>query len=204
MTVCNFSFSGDEILVLSDTMAYQDGKPHHMTLPKVVVADNQSFAVECRGPVAVSDALERLTHIGSFDEFVAGCRRTFSGLTAAEDTEVSIFGWSEERGRLAAIRMKMPKGGGFSETEFEHAGQLPVPLPPVVNAATMVKLALAQHRVADRFKLALCIGGRMHLTRITRGSVVQWEAGRYPDYADHAATLGDPLAVEHDAGRKSA
>ena len=68
------------------------------------------------------------------------------------------------------------------------------PLPSTVTDDQFVRLALAQWKIRDRFGASLCIGGCQHITTATRSGVTQRLVGVYPDYDDHAATLGDPNA----------
>jgi hypothetical protein len=66
-------------------------------------------------------------------------------------------------------------------------------MPADMGAERMAKIALAQWKVAQRFNWNMCIGGRMHMTTITRDGITQEEVGRYPDYSTHTTQFGDPL-----------
>lgn len=214
MSVANIFFMPDRILCLSDTLTYEYGeedRPAYLTDRKTHIFGR--FAVVARGNVpacsAVKSALEDFSSVDSVlpiahgvHELILDHKRTEAPAMAVETT---IMGWSNERGDLIAFRWDIPKGGhSVTFRELPRGMYLgpsflissSPPMPPDMDDARMVKVALAQHTTAQKMGANMCIGGVMHVTEITADSITQRIVGTYPDYDNHAADFGCPNAEE--------
>ena len=198
MSVCNISFGQDEILLLTDTLQYtQDKKPAGLTDTKAFISDNNNFAWTIRGSAARAEAWA--TVIRGVLDFDTARRMLIDVLQGPKaepgfwGIEANLFGWSDAAGKLRAVRLTLPPdGSGFNETELSHGIHLaPAPkvmavtMPPVADAALMVKMAMVQFKVQERHGFAMCVGGEMHITSIRREGCRQWLAGAYPDLQQH-------------------
>ncbi|GLR80133.1 hypothetical protein HUE56_21505 [Azospirillum oryzae] len=213
MSVANIFFMPDRILCLSDTLTYEYGeedRPAYLTDRKTYIFGR--FAVVARGNVpacrAVKSAMEDYSTIDSVlrighdvHELILDHKRTEAPTMAVETT---IMGWSDEKGDLVAYRWEMPRGqdrvtfrelprGMYLGPSFLTSSP---PMPPDMDDARMVKVALAQHATAQKLGANMCIGGVMHTTEITADRIMQRIVGTYPDYDNHAAAFGCPNAEE--------
>lgn len=193
MSVCNISFSTDRITILSDTLIYNaDSKPTGLSEGKT--GTNGRFAWNCRGsmafchPVAVvlSGDPER-----TLDQAVDGIRYFMANNPVMpKGQEITLAGWSDTADRLRVVRlMRRCDADPVTETDIEPGIHL-MPAPRIVGVVLpdhatdeqMIKLALMQYRVQEKFDFKCCVGGLMHMTEVNRGGVTQKVVGRYPDY----------------------
>ncbi|TWA55431.1 hypothetical protein FBZ84_12670 [Azospirillum baldaniorum] len=116
--------------------------------------------------------------------------------------ETTVMGWSDEAGDLVAYRWEVLDGAKAVTFRTLPRGMHLAPgfntasssMPPVMDDARLVRVALAQHATARRMQYNMCIGGVMHVTEITADSVSQRIVGTYPDYDQHAEEFGCPNA----------
>lgn len=208
MSICNLMVGADAVWLLSDTMTYEDGKPVALTQRKAEVAPNEAFIWSCRGSVGLGNILDECVATAQeIDEAeriatVAIERIPADLMELGGRVEITIAGWSGLRGAMRVVRLYRSAKDGFTATMFEPgvhlapgASKLPA-MPAVVSEAQFVKLALAQWKISERFGLAGCVGGVMHLSTVTCHGAEQRIVGLYPDYAQHAAEFGDPNAEE--------
>lgn len=213
MTVVNISFAANRILCLTDTLLYVGSRPAGLCGPKCMVADLGTFASATRGLTRAADAVDAvLRPLASFDRaerVLTGASAEIRALTAGENLETYLMGWSDRRQALAVVQFQW----------LQHLADLTVrELPPGIHIqpgsaalaraieasgireadeARMVKVALAQHRAnLEAFDRLLCIGGVMHLTTVTAAGCRQHIAGLYPDYEAMADQFVDPLGLE--------
>lgn len=214
MSVCNIAFKDDEVLILTDTLQYDNGKPVRLGGPKCVYDASKRFALVTRGIVGLGEALEHLLldRAANFDHAEQLIGNAFEKLIAAAEcgrplirSEATLAGWSTRRNDLAVLRWRIMETP-VVEIQTLKRGWHVEPCHPRVklpqnasnaNSDRMVKVALAQQAALNTMHAkGLCIGGRMHLTSISRSGVVQREVGRYLDYETHRALAGDPLDEE--------
>lgn len=203
MSVCNFSFTESEILVLTDTMQYRERDAAGLCQSKAWISGSGNFVWTCRGSVSVGSLVDDL--IASSPDLDAAEEGMMDLFATAKGggplgIELTMFGPSGPSRTLRAIRLSIAPGPGtFQFQEFQHGVHLwpgsRVPLgalPPKADEQIMVKLALAQHKISEKYNLGCCIGGVMHLSTVTSSGCRRRLIGTYPGYDEHAARFGDP------------
>ena len=214
MSVLNVAFHPDAIHLLSDTLAYLDGKPYSLVDRKVRLSEAGRFAYGSRGSTLLGDVLDDvLGEAGDTDTAIA-VAEAFPGLIPSavldqylrKGFEITVAGWSERAGDLVVRRVVLDDERRLHTVSLNRGvilqpvGANPPALPPTVSERQMVRLALAQHAIQDRLDAVglgrICVGGVMHLTTITRAGAVQRIVATYPDYHQHAKEFGDPIADE--------
>lgn len=218
MSVCNILFAADAVHLLTDTMSYRaDGTPYGLSPRKAEVAEGGAFIWACRGSVFLGSRLDKVlaNGVGSLAEAEALIRLYLDTLPA--DTheitgqrlgdqllEVTLAGWDDQVGDLVARRIT-GCGGALSTTVEYTRGTYVSPGPKAgwrgpetITEGQFIQMAVAQHSMQQKLKgiggPGLCIGGIMHITTVSRSSAEQRIVGLYPDYQEHASTLGDPNA----------
>lgn len=219
MSVCNLYVTEEKISCLSDTMSYAKHKPVALTPPKTQIIADAGIAWCFRGQSRIGKALDftfnhdrygilsfnRNVTIDDIHEYIEFSRDVISECFALDSVaEVVFMGWSELHGKARALEYRFLTDGSLSDP-MEHgpgvhlkpAGPASMKMPERVDETIMVKLALAQHQVAERFRLPLCIGGVMHLTTVTEDGAERRIVGAYPDYQAHAQRFGCPNAEDY-------
>jgi hypothetical protein len=212
MSVCNIYVGKSKIMCLSDTMEYKDNKPAGLCDYKTHILVGGRGAWCFRGRIRVGMWLKFLVDQQKIDCITAFEERLqlYSYLMKEEIEsdrygEVTLFGQSEAPVRLKAIRYRFLPNGKVSERQEiglgVHLQPSPgeaVKFPDIVSEETMVKLALAQHKVNKHFNTSLCIGGIMHLTTATLKGVDRKIVGSYPDYDIHKEKFNCPNERQYD------
>lgn len=203
MSVRNIFVSEERILCLTDTMIYSGGKPLGLVTAKCGLTINEQVAFASRGAAWFGIvAATAMADCACFDDFTDGLEALASAVKAdpaclqASVGELTYMGWSDAQQRLCAVVVQFPQdGGGAYEAKELPPGLHLAPgvpgakLPATVTDDIMVKVALAQQKVATHFKLPACIGGIMHLTTVTKEGAARRMVGAYPDFEEHARTL---------------
>lgn len=208
MSVANIFFMPDRILCLSDTLVYDNdtGRPAYLCDRKTFVYGR--MAVVTRGTVpagrAVNAIAEDYTDVDGARAVLDNAHALILEHKLNEDptltVETTAMGWSDVKGDLVAYRWELLDGqstvtfrelprGMHLAPGFNTA--LP-PMPPAMDDARLVRVALAQHATAQQMEYNMCIGGVMHVTEVTADSVSQRIVGTYPDYDQHAEAFGCP------------
>lgn len=211
MSVCNIYVGPGVIMCLSDTVSYEKKRPAALSEGKTYLFPGGGGAWCFRGRVRVGMSVEffiKRHNISSLDD-LEDRLEYYSDILSdlIEDDnfgEITLMGHSENQSRLRAVRYRLlPEGGLSDPTEIGpgiHLQPSPgssVKLPNVATQDTMVKLALAQHRVAKHFNMPMCIGGLMHLTTVTTYGAERRIVGAYPDYEDLKKQFDCPLTEEY-------
>lgn len=219
MSVCNVLFTADAVHLLTDTMTYHvDGTPHGLTTRKAEVGAGGAFIWAARGSVFLGDRLDKILMDGirslaEAEAFTCTYLDTLPsdvceivGLRPGKALlEVTLAGWDASTGDLAVRRIMKSAGEEPATTTAYERGAYVSPGPKggwrgpaTVTEAQFVQMALAQHAMQGRLQgiggPGMCIGGLMHITSLTRNGADQRIVGVYPDYAEHAESLGDPNA----------
>ncbi|MBF0392403.1 MAG: hypothetical protein HQL38_06950 [Alphaproteobacteria bacterium] len=208
MSVANLAIAPDAIRVFTDTMTYRGGTPVRLSESKCHIAASGKFAVAGRGNAWWIDAYEAiLDAFATFDAAEAEVCALLGGTVAAVDEvwfdhghliELTLAGWSDRTNTLRAVAVRGDRKGvtvdAIPQGIHLRPGHKSLALPSTATDAQMIRAAMVQHQIQHSFDLALCIGGVLHQTTITREGIRQNIAAVYPDYREHAAELGDPNA----------
>lgn len=205
MSVVNISFlSKTEILILSDTMMYDGREPAGLMKTKVHSNHASTFAFGMRGHVpTIMQFVDNMSGWPDLDHADEALSLALPSVPAGRfplGHEVFLAGWSDRAGGLAVVEFCVRPDGAYYRATTKPGATLLNPrvknsmAVPAVDQARLIKLALAQVKLLDH--APFCIGGVMHLTRVTPDSASQWVCGLYPGYHEAAARFGDPNADE--------
>jgi hypothetical protein len=196
MSVCNIFLATDKIICLTDTVVYSGGagsKAMGLVSSKCFFNVAQTFAICGRGDLAgFIDALSFLEQAANFDEakdVLSKVKQKISLKSLRRNVvELTLMGWSEQADALRSISLTVTHNKPDVVSEFTpglhlHPHVAGARLPDSVDEDVMVKIALAQYKVKEKFAWDhLCIGGLMHVSVIKKDCIERYIAGAYPDY----------------------
>ncbi|HYH17621.1 MAG TPA: hypothetical protein VD995_03285 [Azospirillum sp.] len=209
MSVSNVFVGSDRILCLTDTMIYRGNMPVGLCERKCFVSESGRFAFSMRGTHALlqvlGPVLARVESIEHVDIVIRGVpERIGDEFFEASGGEITLMCWSANKQAPQSTRYKLRAGGvPVQATTMEPGIHLAprmapgVRLPAHADEAMMVKMALGQHKVQEKFSQPMCIGGVMHLTEVNEHGADQKIAGFYPDYSEYYDRFGCPHAAEY-------
>lgn len=207
MSVLNILLLPERALIYSDSVAYySDGTPGALGAPKAVVAP-AGFVVATRGHAKlgerVKQALSECDSLSQAERTAHALMRDTERMRAImsgqfRGLEITLVGM--HAGSTRAVRFSLrPEDRSFT-SEVLKPGLHVEPCPQGVQLvmptndydARMVKLAMAQKTIADKYAFPMCLGGVLHRAEVSEAGAIQTIAALYPNYWELAQRFVDP------------
>lgn len=207
MSMCNIIYAPESVTMYTDTMIYgATSMPTRLSdRPKARMSEAGQFIWAFRGVKAIGDIISRpMAEMEGIESAERAAAELMQGLgeehLGPHGLELHLAGWSDLLGQMRVIRLLRDRDE-FSASVLEPGTYLhpcitpKVAVPADVSDAAMRRLAMAQWKVSHMRDLRMCLGGSLWRTTVSPGGVTQEIVDLFPDYDQHAAELGDPLAA---------